>query len=162
MAKRPSPFRFRPSGSRRPDFPSAPLYVLATISLILPFAGAALMLWGGAILATDRETHGVLGTGLVVAGVLAIIIDFLLDVVWANPSLSLTDEPTLNRPAEGLIGRTALVTETIIDGRGKVCVNDAIWIAEGEDTPIGETVLITANRDVVLIVSRPGPASSFD
>jgi membrane protein implicated in regulation of membrane protease activity len=133
---------------RRAGEPSSLLIVIAAISVALPYLGLSLIAWGGYRLSSGGDD----GWLLVASGVALIILDILIDVVWAIPALSVTDEPHLNRPAQGLVGRRAIVTETIRDGRGKVAIDHTHWIAEGPETAVGTTVRIVAARDVVLVV----------
>ncbi len=139
---------------RQAVFPSARLYLFAAFSFILPIVGVILALTGGAMIAYADASLAWLGWSLVLVGLACIVLDILLDVVWAHPSLSLTDEPTLNRPANSLVGRAAIVAEPIINGRGKVMLGDTIWLAEGPDMGVGETVKISGTRDMLLVVAR--------
>lgn len=149
----------------RDAFPSMPLYLFATFSLILPWFGAALIIIGAARLAgvggiggdpasLAAGTNSVNGWLLIIAGIACIILDILIDVVWAHPALSRTEEPSLNRPVRELIGRQAIVTTAIADGRGKVEIAGTQWIAEGPDAPAGAAVRITGVRDMILEVAR--------
>lgn len=141
-------------------FPSTSLFLFATFSLILPWIGVVLLLLGAARLAGLGAGAALANPGasissgwlLIASGVACIVLDILIDVVWAHPSLSLTDEPTLNQPARDLIGRRAIVTESILYGRGKVGIAGSQWIAEGPDVREGESVRITGIRDLVLEV----------
>lgn len=131
--------------------PSTPLLMLAIFSVVLPYIGIGLGIAGAVVLA-DSAGNPITGWLLVLAGVACIIADIMIDVVFAHPALSMTDEPTLNRAGVQLIGRTAVVTEPISDGRGKVRIGDTFWMAEGPDQPDGRTVRVTGARDTVLIV----------
>lgn len=50
--------------------------------------------------------------------------------------------PTLNRRGSGYIGRTFTLSEAIVDGEGKVKVDDTIWIVRGEDMAEGSKVKV--------------------
>jgi membrane protein implicated in regulation of membrane protease activity len=65
-----------------------------------------------------------------------------------------TDDATLNRRGESLIGRSGSLTEPIVNGRGRVKIDDSVWSAEGEDAPDGAKVLVTGVRGAVLTVER--------
>lgn len=76
-------------------------------------------------------------------------------VVWRhyykkNPIA--TDEPLLNRRGEQYIGRTITLKAPIIDGIGKVQVDDSTWKIEGEDCPVGTKVKIVSVNNVVFQV----------
>lgn len=151
-----------PERPKRSSFPSTALYLFAAFSLILPWFGVALILLGALHLWGPGVDPAIAGSApsnatgwlLIICGIACIIFDILIDVVWAHPALSLTDEPTLNRPASGLIGRSAIVTEPIIDGRGKVRIGDTVWIAEGPDTPVDTRMRVTGTSGIALVVDR--------
>jgi membrane protein implicated in regulation of membrane protease activity len=63
---------------------------------------------------------------------------------------------TLNRRGEQLIGRTVVLTEPIINGRGAARVNDSIWRVEGTDTPAGSNVTIVGIEGTILRVEPAG------
>jgi membrane protein implicated in regulation of membrane protease activity len=65
-----------------------------------------------------------------------------------------TDDATLNRRGESLIGRSGTLVEAIVNGRGRVKLGDSAWSAEGEDAPAGAKVLVTGVRGAVLTVER--------
>ena len=53
-----------------------------------------------------------------------------------------TDEPTLNRRGEQYVGRTFTLEEAIINGVGKIKVDDSIWKVMGEDMNKGGKVKV--------------------
>ncbi len=55
-----------------------------------------------------------------------------------------TDEPYLNQRGEGLVGRIVTLKEPIIDGRGRIHIDDTVWIVEGPDLMTGERVKVMA------------------
>ncbi len=63
-----------------------------------------------------------------------------------------TDDATLNRRSESLIGRVGNLIEPITNGRGKVKIDDSVWQAEGSDQPLGARVKITGVRGTILLV----------
>lgn len=76
-------------------------------------------------------------------------------VVWRhyyskNPIA--TDEPLLNRRGEQYVGRIITLKEAIVDGQGKVKVDDSTWKVEGEDCPIGTKVKLVSVNNVVFQV----------
>lgn len=58
----------------------------------------------------------------------------------------------LNNRAGRLVGETALVTQAIESGSGRVKVGDSEWIARGADAEAGTRVRITGSRGVELLV----------
>lgn len=63
-----------------------------------------------------------------------------------------TDEPHLNRRAEGLVGRTATLTDAIENGRGRIKLDDTTWSVTGPDLAAGTKVRIVASsgRDLTV------------
>jgi len=55
-----------------------------------------------------------------------------------------TDEPALNRRGEKYLGQIFTLTEPIVNGSGKVKVDDSTWKVAGEDMDAGETVRVVA------------------
>ncbi len=63
-----------------------------------------------------------------------------------------TDEPALNRRGEQYIGRTFTLTEPIVNGEGKIKVDDTTWKITGADIDAGETVRVIAVEGTTLVV----------
>lgn len=63
-----------------------------------------------------------------------------------------SDQPLLNRRAEQLVGRTATLSEAIVEGQGRVRLGDTIWRISGPDLPVGARVRVTSVADGTLIV----------
>jgi membrane protein implicated in regulation of membrane protease activity len=135
---------------RPDDGPGAIAWLIALISVVLPWAGIGLGLVGGWQLSQGDPA----GWWMLLAGAALLIADVLIDFVWAHPTVSRSDQPELNRRAVQLVGRVLIVEEAIEGGRGKVRVGDTLWPAEGPDTPVGAEVRVTAARATVLLVER--------
>ena len=69
-------------------------------------------------------------------------------------SASASDQPTLNLRGQELIGKTFVVHEAIVGGRGKIKVADGVWMAKGPDTPAGSRVRVIGQEGVVIQVER--------
>ncbi len=63
-----------------------------------------------------------------------------------------TDQPLLNRRAEQLVGRTAVLEEPITNGFGRIRLGDTTWRVEGPDLPVGSRVRVKATHDAQLVV----------
>jgi len=61
-----------------------------------------------------------------------------------------SDQPLLNQRGAQLIGRTATLSEPIVNGRGRVRLGDTLWRVSGPDLPVGATVRVTAASDADL------------
>jgi len=58
----------------------------------------------------------------------------------------------LNRRGDQLIGRTAILSEAITNGRGKAKVDDTVWRVEGQDLPAGTQIRVTGVDGAILKV----------
>ncbi|RTL72545.1 MAG: NfeD family protein [Hyphomicrobiales bacterium] len=123
-------------------------WLIALISLILPWAGIALIALG----AWRMSTIGKGEAWLAGLGVLLIGLDILIDFVWAHPALSPSDEPELNRRGAQLKGRTLELSSPIEGGRGLVRCDDTVWQVEGPDLPAGCRVKVVGVTDMLLRV----------
>jgi membrane protein implicated in regulation of membrane protease activity len=65
-----------------------------------------------------------------------------------------TDRPLLNRRSAQYIGRVFTLEQPIVDGRGKVRVDDSTWRVEGGDYASGAKVRVVAAEGVILKVER--------
>jgi len=50
----------------------------------------------------------------------------------------------LNRRAEQMIGQRYVLSEAIVNGRGKARVGDGQWLVAGPELPVGATVVVVA------------------
>ncbi|HYM30707.1 MAG TPA: NfeD family protein [Candidatus Cybelea sp.] len=66
--------------------------------------------------------------------------------------LSETDDPTLNRRAEQNIGRTATLSQAIVNGQGRAVLGDTTWMVSGPDLPAGAKVKVTGTDGTMLKV----------
>jgi inner membrane protein len=133
--------------------PGIVAWLLASISLVLPWLGVGLLIAG-----LLRLAHAEIGGGwLITAGLGSIIADIGIDLVWAHPAVSRSDQPDLNQPAVQLLGRVLIVAEAIEGGRGRVRVGDTLWQAEGPDLPCGAEVKVAAAKATVLLVEPVRP-----
>jgi membrane protein implicated in regulation of membrane protease activity len=65
-----------------------------------------------------------------------------------------SDRPLLNQRTAQYVGRMFTLEEPIVNGRGKIHVDDSTWRVEGEDCPKGARVRVTDAEGVILKVSR--------
>jgi len=66
-----------------------------------------------------------------------------------------SENPTLNKKSNQLVGTQHRLSEAIVNGRGKININDSLWIASGPDLPTGTKVEVTevaGNRLEVKVV----------
>ena len=63
-----------------------------------------------------------------------------------------TDHPLLNRRGEQYIGRVFTLDEAIVNGTGKLRIDDTIWKVNGDDLAAGTAVKVSAAKGVILQV----------
>jgi membrane protein implicated in regulation of membrane protease activity len=110
------------------------------------------------------------GIAAILIGVSALLIDWpwqmqvvgflVLSVITAligrryagNPDVE-SQDPHLNLRAGRLTGRTFVLSEPIVEGRGRVRIDDSVWQVRGPDLPSGSRVVVTGSDGAVLDVA---------
>src|SRR5262245_55242531 len=103
--------------------PGAGAWLIALVSLLLPWAGIGLIALGACGMAEAGRSEA----WIVGAGFALIVLDLIIDFVWAHPAISPSDEPHLNSRAAQLKGRTFKLASPIEGGRGAVRCDDTLW-----------------------------------
>ncbi|MCH9828327.1 MAG: NfeD family protein [Gammaproteobacteria bacterium] len=116
---------------------------------ILLWVGAAAIVVGGVSWlapALDWKLEFVLWGVLSVAAVLA----------WRKlkPLSFVSERPTLNRRGESYVGRVFTLDEPIVNGVGKLRVDDSHWRISGPDCLAGDTVRVIAADGAILRVEK--------
>jgi inner membrane protein len=93
----------------------------------------------------DWEYQALIFAGFVVASV-------SLGRIFFAHSRSTQGQRHLNRRAESYIGRLFTLDGAIVDGRGRLKVDDTVWFIAGPDLPAGTRVQITGAENTVLRV----------
>ena len=65
-----------------------------------------------------------------------------------------SDQPLLNQRAATYIGRIATLGEPVVDGRGRLKIDDSHWPVRGPDLPAGTRVRVTGCEGHTLDVER--------
>ncbi len=65
-----------------------------------------------------------------------------------------TDQPNLNRRGHQYIGRVFTLVNPIINGDGKVTVDDSTWRVKGPDLAAGTAIRVTGIDGVIFKVER--------
>ena len=135
---------------RRDQEPGPFAWLLAFVSLLLPWTAALVAIFGIWRIARGQWD----GWWYIIAAGLMLIADMLIDFVWAHPAVVASDQPDLNRRPVQLVGRIVALEEAIVHGRGKARVGDTVWVVEGPDAPAGARVRVIEARGTVLLVER--------
>lgn len=128
----------------------------------------------GLLLLAELTSPGVFFLWLAIAaGALGIIV-FFFDVGWqlqialwailsvvfvviAKPWLKRrnaaeSDQPNLNRRMLNYVGRSFVLDEPIVNGRGRVKIEDTLWQVSGPDMPKGAWVTLTRADGLQFVV----------
>ena len=89
---------------------------------------------------------------IILFGVLSLIAVILGRMIMARFTSVATDKPLLNERAQALVGRQFVLDEPIVNGRGRVKVNDSYWRVSGPDCEKGHKVQVTGGAGVELEV----------
>ncbi len=132
-------------------------WIAGVVFLVIEtFAPGAIFLWMGV-------AAGIVGLILLIFSGLAWEFQFLIFAVFTVVSAvgwrayqrrhpTESDRPALNRRGEQYVGRTFTLEEAIVNGLGKIHVDDSTWKIEGEDLPAGTKVRVTGADGTVLKV----------
>lgn len=120
--------------------------VLAPGFFFLWFGIAAILIGISALLIDWPWQLQVLG--FVVLSVIAA----LLGRRFAGNADGETADPHLNLRASRLEGETFVLSEPIVEGRGRIRVGDSVWQVRGPDAPAGARVVVTGADGAVLNV----------
>lgn len=71
---------------------------------------------------------------------------------WLVRHPIVSEQPNLNRRGEQYVGRTFTLEAPIINGQGKITVDDSTWKIRGPDCDAGDNVKVIDVDGVVLIV----------
>lgn len=131
--------------------------VLMVLEMVLPafvflFIGAAAVVTGLMVFffpAIGWEQQVLVFAVLAVAAAIA-------GRMWVRSRPTATDQPALNRRGRQYVGRVFTLEEPIVNGVGKLSVDDTVWKVGGEDLATGIRVKVTGVDGVILLVERDG------
>lgn len=136
--------------------------VFGLVLLIVEIVAAStFFLWFGlAALIVGLMTFVMDGAGFwnLQAQLIAFVLLSVVMVVIGRRFVSRRDTPEveatlLNRRAQQLIGREAILVGPIAQGVGRVKIGDSLWRVKGSDTPDGAKVVVVGEEDgTVLLV----------
>jgi membrane protein implicated in regulation of membrane protease activity len=65
-----------------------------------------------------------------------------------------SDQPTLNKRGATYVGKTFVLTQAVKNGRGKIRIDDCNWELNGEDSSIGEKIIVTGTDGMILFFEK--------
>jgi len=132
-------------------------WVFGIVLIILElFAPGAFFLWMGI-------AAGIVGIVLLVIsdmgwqyqfmgfGIISVV-SIVLWRIYLNKHPIPTDRPKLNMRGEQYVGRVFTLSDPVVNGVGKLKVDDTMWKIEGKDCETGSKVKVTSTDGAVLLV----------
>ncbi|MGD9767550.1 MAG: NfeD family protein [Pseudolabrys sp.] len=144
-------------------------------SLVVSLGGWSWIVAGLALLILEVLAPGAfmmwLGLAALIVGIVSLTIDwswqaqFVVFALLSVASIPLwrrfgravgprSDQPFLNRRADALVGHSYVLDQPIVDGTGRLRVDDTLWQVHGPDVPAGTRVRVTAADGATLTVAR--------
>ena len=128
------------------------IFVLAEIlapGVFLIWLGAASAVVGAVLLAFPETLWQI---QFLIWGVISIA-TVVLSRIYLRKNPIETDRPTLNRRGEQYLGRQFTLEEPVVNGLGKIRVDDSTWKIEAEeDLPAGTKITVTGIEGTVFKV----------
>jgi membrane protein implicated in regulation of membrane protease activity len=148
------------------------------IDVIRSLGAWSWIILGGILLAVELIAPGTFILWLGVAAILVGLISFVIDWNWQEQGVGFvilavaslvmwwrlirpakreedaSDQPFLNRRAQGFVGREFTLEKPIVDGAGTVRMGDTIWRVTGPDCAAGSRVRIARAEGATLFVER--------
>ena len=135
-------------------------WILAVVLMCIElFAPAAFFIWCGIAAA-------IVGLIVLILPAMSWEIPFLLFAILSVVSVLVgrkylqqrgameSDQPMLNRRGEQYVGRVFTLNEPVVDGTGRVQVDDSSWRIEGQDMAAGVRVKVVAINGSTLKVVK--------
>jgi membrane protein implicated in regulation of membrane protease activity len=148
------------------------------VALIASLGAWNWIILGGILLAVELIAPGTFILWLGVSAILVGLISFAIDWNWQEQGIAFailavasmvfwwklvrprrqdkeaSDQPFLNRRAQGLVGRVFTLDKPIVDGAGTVRIGDTIWRVTGPDCAAGSRVKIARADGAMLFVEQ--------
>jgi inner membrane protein len=148
------------------------------IDVIRSLGAWSWIILGGILLAVELIAPGTFVLWLGVAAILVGLISFVIDWNWQEQGVGFvilaiaslmmwwrlirparreedaSDQPFLNRRAQGFVGREFTLEKPIVDGAGTVRMGDTVWRVTGPDCAAGSRVRIARAEGATLFVER--------
>ena len=148
------------------------------IEVIRSLGAWSWIILGGILLAVELIAPGTFVLWLGVAAILVGLISFVVDWNWQEQGVGFvilavaslvmwwrlirparrdedaSDQPFLNRRAQGFVGREFTLEKPIVDGAGTVRIGDTVWRVTGPDCAAGSRIRIARAEGATLFVER--------
>jgi membrane protein implicated in regulation of membrane protease activity len=133
-------------------------FVAAGVLMLLElFSPGVFLLWLGIAAALTGFADYLLDlpwqAELLLFAVLSVVTVFAGRHFYQGSHMQPADNPYLNRRQMSYVGRSFTLREPIVNGRGKLTVEDTVWEIEGPDLAAGTRITVTAVRNMSLVVA---------
>lgn len=127
---------------------------LLVLEMLLPTG--FVLLWIGAAAIIVGALSWALPLGWPLQLVLFAVFCGVSFLLWKRyrPAEAPTDRPTLNRRGASYVGRTFTLADPIVNGVGKLRVDDSQWRITGPDVPAGTQVQVVQADGATLHVEK--------
>ena len=119
---------------------------LAAPGVFLIWFGIAALITGGIAFATDWSWQ----VDLIIFVILAVIAVLIGRKYFSGKGQS--EQPLLNQRAQRHVGTKHVLADPIVDGQGRIRIDDTTWRITGPDLPSGSRVEVTGVEGAVLSV----------
>lgn len=131
--------------------------ILLVAELLIPgifliWIGVAAIIVGALSLALWGSSFWSWQVQVIVFLVLSVASAFVGRALMGRQNVS--DQPLLNRRREQLVGKTATLEEAIVNGSGRIRIDDTVWRVSGPDLKAGTRVRVAAATSNELIVEE--------
>ncbi len=136
-------------------------WLTATVILIvieMMVGGSFFLLWVGFAAAVTALIQWAFGISWQVQIVVFFLLSIAAIIAWHffkknNPDID--PIPNLNKRGHQHIGKTFNLSRAIVNGVGKINVNDTTWKVEGEeDLPVGTKIKVVGIKSTILKVEK--------
>lgn len=126
--------------------------LLAVVEILAP---GAFFIWLAGAAAVTGLVVGVLPflSWEIQALIFAFMVLAAIVIWWKRPKPEGAADNGLNRRGAQLLGRGGVLAAPIAGGRGKVRIDDTLWLAEGPELPLGAPVVVIGSDGPVLKVT---------
>lgn len=147
------------------------------IEVIRSLGAWSWIILGGILLAIEVIAPGTFILWFGVSAILVGVISFAIDWNWQEQGVAfailavgslvmwwriirpsrrevVSDQPFLNRRAQGLVGQAFTLEKPIVDGVGAVRIGDTIWRVTGPDCAAGSRIKIARAEGATLFVEQ--------
>lgn len=80
------------------------------------------------------------------------ILSIILSRIWLSKKSTMESQNTLNRRGTQYIGRAFTLNDPIVNGVGRINVDDTIWRISGPDLPAGTKIIVEGLDGTILKV----------